>query len=397
MGESDPQKNVPHIAAIAEMPQPVQPARMRTRHHAIVVSFLLICLLPVVLWGWYLWARAADQYASHMGFTVRSEEASTPTDILGGLAQLSTSASSDTDILYEFIQSQGMVRLVGAQHDLRAIWSAPGHDLSGDPIFALDPDATIEGLTDYWLRMVRVFYDPGTALLEVEVRAFDPQDAQNIANALFAQSSEMINQLTAIARADVTRYAEQDLVETQENLRAARQALTQFRNETRIVDVEADLQGQMGVVNSLQGQLAEALVEFDLIAGTAQSGDPRLVQTQRRIEVIQRRIDEERSKVGGAAPTPNGAAYADLVGQFESLLVDQEFAEEAYLSARAAYDATIAEARRQNRYLAAYEHPTLPEAPEYPRRPVLLGLAALLLFGTWSILVLVYYSLRDRR
>jgi capsular polysaccharide transport system permease protein len=246
--------------------------------------------------------------------------------------------------------------------------------------------------------MVRVNYDPGSGLIEIEVRAFDPQDAQRITRELFTRSSAMINDLSSIARADVTRYAREELDLAIERLKDARQALTRFRNETRIVDPTADIQGQMGLLNSLQTQLAEALIELDLVAGSTGNSDPRVVQALRRTEVIEKRIEEERRKLGVTSETGSEhEAFADLVGQFEVLQVDLEFAEKAYVSALSAYDAAVAEARRQSRYLAAYLEPTLAETPRYPQRGIILAVLTTLLIGVWTVFVLVYYSLRDRR
>ncbi|RVT83539.1 capsule biosynthesis protein [Rhodobacteraceae bacterium CCMM004] len=376
---------------VVDVRPPARAARLQARHWLVLLSFVIVVALPTLGTAYYLYVFAADQYASRVAFTVRQEEASSASDLLGGLTNLSNASSSDTDILYEFIQSQEMVRGVDRDLDLRAIYQKPHND----PLFTLVEGATIEDMVAYWQRVVRLYYDPGTGLIEVEVRAFEPRDAQRVATKLFELSSRMINELSAIAREDLTGYVRDELDQAVERLKDARRALTQFRNETQIVDVDADLKGQIGLLTSLQAQLADALIELDLLRETVQDGDPRVGQAQRRIEVIQRRIDEERNKIGGA--NPDGRAYADLVGDFESLQVDLRFAEESYLSALAAYDSTIAEARRQNRYLAAYVRPTLAEAPIYPRRTLLIGLAALALFGIWVISVLVYYSLRDRR
>ena len=48
-------------------------------------------------------------------------------------------------------------------------------------------------------------------------------------------------------------------------------------------------------------------------------------------------------------------------------------------------------------YLAAHVLPTLAERAEYPRRELLLSMIGLFLLLGWSIMVLVYYALRDRR
>jgi len=61
------------------------------------------------------------------------------------------------------------------------------------------------------------------------------------------------------------------------------------------------------------------------------------------------------------------------------------------------YDAARAEANRQSLYLAAYIEPTKAERPEFPNRPLIIGIVALFSFLIWAILSLAYYALRDRR
>ena len=122
-----------------------------------------------------------------------------------------------------------------------------------------------------------------------------------------------------------------------------------------------------------------------------------MVQAQRRIDVIQARIAEERQKFGIEGTAPGGESYADTVAAFESLSVDQEFAERAYLAALTAVDTARAEADRQTRYLAAYIEPTLAQRSDYPRAWLIVGLFALFGFLTWAVASLVYYSLRDAK
>ena len=205
----------------------------------------------------------------------------------------------------------------------------------------------------------------------------------------------MINQLSAIAREDAISYARDELEQAQTRLTEARVALAEWRNENQTVDPAADTQGQMGLVTNLQAQLAEALIEFDILRDTTRENDPRITQAERRIAVIEERIVAERAVLGTNGST--GVAFADLVGEYERLVVDQEFAEQAYTAALAAFDAARNEARRQSRYLAAHVRPTLAEASEYPDRPTILITISLLLFLIWSVLALVAYSLRDRR
>lgn len=366
-------------------------ARPKRRHYFLLVSFVLWVIAPLGVSGVYLYSTALDQYASHVGFSVRKEEVGSAVELLGGITELSGSSSSDTDILYEFIQSQQLVRIVNERLNLTKTYHRPE-----DPIFGLSEDTRIEALSNYWKKMVKVFYDRGSGLIEVRVLAFDPQDAQNIATAIFEESTRMINELSAIARADTTRYAEEELNRAVERLKNARKAQTAFRNRTGIVDPSADIQGQMGLLNSLQAKLADAIIERELLLESTNEKDPRVVQAQRRIEVIQQQIDEERERFGGGE-SPESGQFSRLLEEYQGLAVDSEFAEKAYLSAQASYDASLAEAQRKSRYLASYIEPTLAETAEYPRRFVTLVVIGALMFISWSILTMIYYSLRDRR
>ncbi|MEM7238461.1 MAG: sugar transporter, partial [Pseudomonadota bacterium] len=191
----------------AGVPPPVAQSFMRPRHGLLIFSFILCVLVPSGVTGWYLWTQAADQYVSKVGFSVRREDNSSAIELLGGLGNFSGSSSSDTDILYEFIQSQRLVSEIDSALDLRMIWSRPVND----PVFSLDPEASLETLVEYWEQMVRLSYGAGSGLLEVEVRAFTAADATLIAETLFGESSKMINQLSAIAREDAIRYANEEL------------------------------------------------------------------------------------------------------------------------------------------------------------------------------------------
>ena len=377
--------------------QPIaQPARLKKRHWGLLTSFILLVLLPLVAIIFYLWTLANDQYMSTTGFTVRSQESGGASELLGGLAQFAGgTTASDSDILYAFIQSQEMVEAVDAKIDLRAHYSQPWPD---DWAFALWPDATLEDLVWYWQRILGISYDSGTGLIEVQAKAFDPETARAVTTAILNESQDRINALNNQAREDAMRYARDDLDQAIARLKEAREALTRFRTRTRIVDPAADIQGRMGVMNNLQQQLAEALIEYDLLRGTSNDSDPRLTKAQQRIDVIRDRIRIERQTFT-SENTDTGAVgedYPTLIAEFESLNVDLQYAEETYRAALTALQVARDDAARQSRYLATYVKPTLAQEAEYPRRAILAGLAGLFLLLIWSIGALIYYSIRDR-
>ena len=390
---SGPDRRLTQIRPVAE------PARMRHRHWGLALSALICVVLPVIVTALYLFLIAADQYASTVGFIVRREEGhDVSSSLLGGLASFAgASGGSESDIVYEFIQSQEMVETINARMNLRALFSK---NWPGDPVFALDPDATIEKLLSYWQRMVRISYDQSTRLIEIRVQAFSPAAAQELANEILLESQRKINDLNTQSRTDLMRYATQDLDVALARLKSSREAMTQFRTRTQSGDPESDIQGRMGVISNLQQQLAEALVNYDLLLmQTENAKDPRIEQAQRRIEVIRERIAAERENFSTASNEVGelGEDYPKLIAEYESLLVDRQYAEETYRLALASVDLARTEASRQSLYLAAFIRPTLPQTAEYPRRFVLTGLIALFLVLAWTIAILIYYSVRDRR
>lgn len=394
---ADPQAHAEPATAKPIVSPPARPATLQGRHIFAMTSFLMFVVLPTIIVAWYMYERATDRYVSYMGFSVRTEEVGSAFELLGGVAELSGSSSSDTDILYRFIDSQQLVAAVDARVDLESIWLHP--NIENDPIFAYEAGGTIEDMTAYWGKMVDVYADTSTGLIDLQVQAFTPEDAQLIAEVIFDESLRMINRLSAIAREDSTGYAREELDQTVERLKDARTALTQFRNRTQIIDPSASITSQMGILSSLQSELAQTLIDLDLLRQTTNENDPRVVQARQRIDVIESRIAEERNKFGqgaddGASPD---AAFADLIEEFEALAVDLQFAESSYRAAQATLDASINEARRQSRYLAAHIQPTLPQSAERPNRFTTVALFGLFSLLAWSVLLLAGYALRDRR
>jgi len=368
---------------------------MKRRHWGVLVSLLLLVIAPALIAAWYLWTRAADQYASDVGFSVREEQSASGIDLLSGLSGIGGSGTSNADILYKFLQSQNLVAQIDRELDLRSLWAKGDADI--DPIFAYDPPGTIEDLMDHWDRKVKIFYDSGTGLIELKVLAFDPQDARDIARAILAAGTKMINDLSSAAQEDAIRIARSDLDRGLARLKEARQAITTFRSTNQLVDPSIDTSGQMGLVNNLQLNLAEALIELGLLKDTTRENDPRITNLERKVLVIETQIAVERQKLGFVGAGGGSEGIGQIVGQYEGLIVDREFAEASYTAALTAFEGARAEAARQSLYLATHIAPTLAEKSQYPERIKLIILISLFLLLMWSIVVLVYYSFRDRR
>ena len=375
-----------------QIPKPARKSKIQFRHFGILLSLLLIFVVPTIYVGHYLYNRALDQFSSTVSFSVRSAESRSPIEILGGITDLAGSASSDADVLNDYLSSMELVQDLQDRINLRDIYAGN----SNDPYFSFDQAGVIEDLSDHWDRMTRIRYDTGTGIIELRALAFSAEEAQLITQQAFDLSSEMVNRLSAIAQEDAMRYATIELAEARELLTSAREQLTLFRAKSQIVDPEADIQSQIGLLGSLQSALAEELIELKVLESITRTGDHRLDSARSRIEVIREQIDLERAKFGAGEPSSEAGSYAEVVAEFERLTVDRELAEQNYAVALASFQAAQADSRRQSRYLAAHVRPTLAQKAEYPLRlEYLIGIASIL-FVIWATLALIYYAVRDR-
>ena len=94
----------------------------------------------------------------------------------------------------------------------------------------------------------------------------------------------------------------------------------------------------------------------------------------------------------GAAATP---ALASLVGDYQGVLLDQEFAEKAYAAAQASLERARAEADRTQSYLAIYMNPAIADSAARPRRPLAIFVVFTFAAILWAIAALIALTVKD--
>ena len=388
-----------HIHAIRATKEEPPPSRARGRRLILSLGFFSLVLAPIAVSAYYLFALAADQYHSRAGFSVRSEEYSNPLEALSAFTGVNggSGAAADSEILNDFIQSQTLIEKIDRTFDLRRMFAArpTGLDLiPKDIVFGLRDNATIEDLEKYWSRMVLVSLDASSGIIDLEVRAFSPEDAHKLATAILEESSVLVNELSRIAQDDAIRFAAEDVAVAEVRLSEVRKLVREFRRKNRLIDPESNVSSQSGVLAELQSLLAETLIRRGNIEAYSGADDARIAELDRQIRVIRDQIDTERQVF--AVRDQEGPSLSDVIGTFEELLVDLEFSENAYTAALASVEQARAEARRQSRYAAVHIQPTLAETSLYPLRWQLLFVALVAAFSLWAVLALIYYNIRDR-
>lgn len=366
------------------------PAYPRGRHFLISGLFAIMVVLPAALVAAYLYIVADDQYSSDVSFFVRSEAMRNPLDVLAGMGQISTGTSTDSEILYEFLTSQQIVEQILDKVALREIFS----NTKDDWFYSVPKDASIEQLLKHWKWRVKVSHDKASGTLHVQTLTFTAEDSRLINQAILDESQILVDRLSRIARDDTTRYAQEELSQSAERLRVARKDFAEFRAKNKIIDPEIEIKNRGGALGELQKQLVEAMVNLQLVtSSTSSDQDPRISQAERRVVALREQLEAERSSVIGG----EDEGLVKVVGEYETLFLEREFAEKAYLAASAALDSARAEADRRSKYLAVHIGPTQAKTSLYPQRGLTLIIVTAGLFLVWVITVMSVYALRDRR
>ncbi len=402
-GKPDRKEEAPRSAGgQTDGAQQSRPGRRRRRWKA---SFVLLVLLPTVLVGLYYALVAADQYMVETRFAVRSTNPSPGSGLLSTLGLgLGGSSAADTYIVLEYIHSREILKRIDKEIGLKRRFRKAERDF-----YAMLPrDATFEDFVRYWRSMVRVGLDRTSLIVTVRTFAFTPQDAREIAGAILRESERMVNEISARARADAVAYAENEVRAAEERLRKIRKRFLRFRSTTQQIDPAKQAQVQLALIGKLEEQLAELQARLSEARSYLSENAPTTIYLKNRINAMRKQIREERLKLGSKnrgrgkghrSRAVGGVARTTLsttLSKYEALLVEREFAEKFYLSTLSGLEQARLLANRQQRYLATFVHPYLPDEALYPKSVrntafVFLGLSLL-----WGLGMLMLQSVRDR-
>ncbi|MDK1374540.1 MULTISPECIES: RkpR, polysaccharide export protein [unclassified Sinorhizobium] len=374
--------------------------KLRWRHAIIGASFLGLVAVPATLASLYMAFIAADQYHSSASFAVRSIEGGVSTDILGMFTQASgASTVSDSYILMDYILSERMVAAADRKFKLEDVYATRGLDY----FYGIGSALPIEDKLEYWHNMVDVNFDHASGIMQVTVKAFDPKQAQEIAQFVVDQSDSLVNSLSLSARNDVLRAAQDEVLAGEARLSKARAGLRDYRDKSQEISPEEGAKLAVQLIGSLEQQLTQ--LNADLATAKSQMGEdtPRIRVLKTRIESLEQQLAVERQRLGtgersptSVAGDPNSPDVAGRIAQFEELETEREFAERAYTAALASLEKARIEANNRQRYLALFIEPTLSQMAQYPSRLLNAFLFTLGLLFAWGIGVMAYYNIRDR-
>ncbi|MEM9282209.1 MAG: hypothetical protein AAGA96_10300 [Verrucomicrobiota bacterium] len=327
----------------------------------------LILLSAAVIY--YLYQMAEDRYASRAQFAVTRgssiSNSSNPLEsILGG-----GSSNKDAYSAINYILSLDMLRALQEDgFDLRGHYSAAGKDF----IYRLNVDASEQDLHEYYQERIDVHYDDIEGIVKIEVQAFEPKFAQEIAATILDMAATYLNETNRAIGMERMKFLLLELEEGERKMAEAGEKLLVFQNKNFIIDPETEAQAKLGLIHELKKQkvMLQAKI-LELEKRSPQS--PAISEFQSQVDALEQGIRNERENLTGDSPDQMN----QLSSEYSRLQLDLEFVTNQYQQTLAVAETVRVETMQASRFLTVIEHPFVPDEAQYPNR---LNLAVSVIF-----------------
>jgi capsular polysaccharide transport system permease protein len=321
-------------------------------------------LFPVLVVVGYITFGMSGQYMSEARFAVRGGER-VNADPIASLTGLSSfTQAQDSLIVVNYVKSQAIVENLDRTIGLRDMFSR--HDI--DWLSRFNRNDSIEKLVKYWRWKIKANVESPSGIITVQVRAFSPEDALKIANAIVSSSEQLINTMSTRARQDAMEEAESELGRAEKRLGEVREALHNLRNAQSTLDPRRTAEG----INKLIGELRLERARLEEEANSVRRSQvnetaPQMQLLRTRIQVIGDQITDLERQLTSTTET-SATPVSGKITRFDELELERQIAEKQYTLAVAAFERARVNAERQKVYLINFVSPLLPQDVVWPKR-----------------------------
>ena len=369
-------------------------AKPRRRFSGHGITFIVFVVLPSLALFGYLAFVASDQFIAVAKFAVRGAAFEQPVDLPSGAARTSNMpmvVGQDAYIIVSYIKSHKVIQDIKERVDVHAVYRHPAADFWE----RLPKDASTEDLVEYWNKRVQASVDGPSGIVTLRVRAFTPDDALRVLNAIIWASEKLANDISARARRDTVQRAEEEVNRGMSFAQSALGDLQKFRERVGFLDPVSSAT----MTNSLLLQLLGEKIRAENELYVLQRVSPDNVTSQRvirtNIDSIQHQIDRLKEALTGQSP--EGRSIAAALVEYERLEMQRVLSQKLLAFAQEALQRAAQRASRQNIYVTTFVSAYIPEESGYPQRGQLGLMYCTILIIGWGIVTLLMATINDHK
>lgn len=353
--------------------------------------FWIAVAAPTTLAILYFGFLASDVYVSESRFVVRSPDKPAINGL--GLLMKTTGFSNSGDEIYtanDFLNSRDALKAINRNDAFSKAFEQPSIS-PFDRFGGLGFKKNFESLFKYYQSKVKITFDSSTSITMLEVRAYNPADAQRFNEQLLGIAEDTVNRMSERGRRDLTSVAEAEVADAKSKVQAAYVALAEYRNREGLIDPEKQASIQMQMISKLQDELIATRTQLVELRSLA-SANSQIPVLQTRAAELAREIDDQIGQVAGNKKSLAGSAV-----QYQRLSLETQFAEKRLASALASLEEARGEARRKRAYVERVVQPNLPDYAIEPHRLKWIFTTFVLGLIAWGILSMLLAGMLEHR
>lgn len=361
----------------------------------MIALFVFMVAVPDLVVSIYFGLIASDQYVSEAKFTV-SSAVIPKMDGMGSVTGVPPILIvQDTQVVTNYIESRAMVEQLDRMVGLRDAYSSQSIDWWA----RFRKNKSIEKFTRYWDKMSSTAITMPSGIVTLTVRAFSPEDAKRVADAVVTLSENLINDLNERMRRDTVLASERDMQRAAQELGRARMQMEFERNAEGLINVDVTNKALTDLVSDLQGDLLKAEQEYQTQIRYVTADAPQMRVLSSRITAMKSQLQEMQahltSQTEQSASAVAEKALSGKMTKFAELDLEERIAETRYAASAAAVEAARMMSERRMLYLHEVVAPAVPEESKYPMRWLNVGMTFLASLIGWGATVAAMAFVRN--
>lgn len=349
--------------------------RIRDRLFSTLLVLTVVFTLVIPMAGSIVYYSfiASPIYASEVRFIVRSSAPLLSRDRYAtNTVEPKAKIVQDTAVLLNYLNSPAIIQDLGKHTNLLTLFGRSEIDF----VSRLRSDATKDDTLDYWEDRHAASVNPKSGIVELEVTAFSPKEAHDLAQLVLQLSEQQINKLSSGMWNDLLISTQKDVDIATKEVGDLRGKLRDAQNDTGIFDIDLSAESISTVLTNIEASIAELQSRRAALSQSVKVGSPQLSDINRRLAGLEEQAKLLRGKVAGSS-SGGEANLADYSQIFDRLKLDLKMAEEKLQSSIGELEKIKLVSSLQLVYVDNFTDPTLPDYAKYPN--LLLSLLLCLL------------------
>lgn len=354
---------------------------------------IYIVIFPWLIYALYLTLIAAEEFESQSQVIVKSSDGNSAFDASSMLLSKVTTGGSgnDSELIEAFIYSTDMLNYLDQKLGLRAHYMSD----KGDIFSRLSSSSSKEEFYNFYQQHIEVSVDAASSVITVRTRAYTPDFAQQINEAIVEHAERFINEINNNLAKNKLGYAKEEHQIVEDKLQKAKAELLKFQSQHDVLDPTAEGAAAQQIAFSLQATLAQKQAEMNTMATMMADSAPAIKNIRRQISALQEQVQKQKKQLSESDNKLEGPSVTELMAQYSNLQVQLQLAIQAFSSSLVSLENARVEAYQQLQHLVVIESPTLPEENKYPRIIYNLGLFGVVLLMIFGILRIVIATIRE--